>query len=299
MNLKIKEWHWEITRKCNLLCKHCISDCNMSCDEELSIQEIVKAVKAMKILGCERIMITGGEPLCFKGFWKLLEECKKQDIAVNFLTNGVLINHKLVKRLIGLVASIGISIDGSTSEINDSIRGVGSFKKSIQALEMLREYFPVSVFFTVSALNINDLEESISLFKSLGIETIHISEINMWGRALRNSNQLSIANKKEYLRGMAIKSTKNSKPEEDCTADFSSLYISYDGFVYPCSEIAFCQPDYNLGKITSSRFKNGLKQKIRSCPSGYLLTCCYQIFSGGGLIYYLNKDSGCSFLERR
>lgn len=300
MAIKIREWHWEITRKCNLRCKHCISDCGISFLKELEAYEAVNAVKFMKYLGCQRIMITGGEPLCYGGFWAVLKECKRQQIAVHFLTNGILITPNLVQRLIGCVERVGVSLDGFTEKMNDCIRGKKSFKRIIQAIKLLVGYFPVSVFFTASSFNLGELEGAINLSRSLGAEYIHVSEITIAGRAMNNCEMFELSKgQKSYLRRMAADMTDMHKPIERCNVDLSTLYLASNGLVYPCVEISLRLPCFNLGNIKNPEFKKNILTARHWFAGSNNARCCYQIFAGNDLVFCLNGRERCFLLERR
>ena len=150
---KIKEWHWEITKKCNLKCKHCLSDCGKPSLRELRTGEAVKAVRFIKTLGCQRLMLTGGEPTCYQGFRAILEECKNQSISVNFITNGTLLTPEIIEEISDQIEEAAVSIDGSRQETNDYVRGAGTFKIATNIVRLLAKKIPVSVFVTASKCN--------------------------------------------------------------------------------------------------------------------------------------------------
>ena len=63
---------WQITTKCNLNCKYCISNSNMSGDYGLSTEKAIEIINHLGKIGVNRLDFTGGEPLIRKDLKKLL-----------------------------------------------------------------------------------------------------------------------------------------------------------------------------------------------------------------------------------
>ena len=56
---------WNITKRCNLFCKHCYRDSGPSVpeDKELSTEEGIKLLDQIKAAGFKLMILSGGEPL--------------------------------------------------------------------------------------------------------------------------------------------------------------------------------------------------------------------------------------------
>jgi len=61
----VKVCHWEITKRCNLSCIHCISSTGER--RELKTKEALEVVDILKNFGCEELYLTGGEPFIQEG----------------------------------------------------------------------------------------------------------------------------------------------------------------------------------------------------------------------------------------
>lgn len=72
----IKIANWEITKKCNLSCIHCISTVGVK--RELDTNKTLQLVEKLSNLGCKEIYITGGEPLVRKDIFKILKSAKEK-----------------------------------------------------------------------------------------------------------------------------------------------------------------------------------------------------------------------------
>jgi mycofactocin radical SAM maturase len=99
------------------------------------------------------VNIGGGEPTVRRDFWELLDYATDHQVGVKFSTNGSRITPQIATRLAGSdYVDVQISLDGATAEINDAVRGAGSYATAIQAAENLSaagmEGFKISVVFT-------------------------------------------------------------------------------------------------------------------------------------------------------
>jgi MoaA/NifB/PqqE/SkfB family radical SAM enzyme len=299
MPLNVKEWHWELTSQCNLNCLHCITDCGKPRANELPKGAALRAVRVMKKLGCKFLMITGGEPLCCPFLQDILQECRLRDVKVSFMTNGFSINGDFVNRCRGFVDSVGVSLDGSSADVNDRVRGRGSFEKACYAVSVFSGAFPTSVYVVASRNSINDIEGICRLAFSLGAVSVRVSEITMAGGAIEHGSLLALSEgNHRYLVDFAKEKTGVQDPITDCSVDLSSLYVSSEGLVYPCSEIAVRAPENSIGIIVGKDFLKSLRQ------DGILLagtgkSCSYEVYAGNGFTFVLNSDATCPMLVRR
>ncbi len=127
-----------ITNRCNLRCKHCFvfreGTPNTPTDKnEMPAEEMIKEIKKLKKKhGIFRMLWMGGEPLLRKDVLKLGVKLFPQNVVA---TNGTLPLFNL-----GPHIKWAVSIDGP-EDINDEIRGKGSFKKIIYNLKHLPDDF--------------------------------------------------------------------------------------------------------------------------------------------------------------
>ncbi|MEK7173405.1 MAG: radical SAM protein [Patescibacteria group bacterium] len=298
MPKKFEEWHWEITADCNLSCIHCATDCREKRSEELSTNEALVAVKTMISMGCRRLMITGGGPLMRSDLQTVLEECKKKNIEVQLITNGVLVNKQTGSILQKFVSAVAISLDGANVELNDRLRSRGSFAGALNAISALRGKLPITVHITVSKANFCELDKIINFVNSLGIDKIHISEVTMAGRAQKNHVILALETyQRKWLKKFALKITGAAKVEDCCFADLSTLYMSSEGLVYPCTEVYLRRPDSCLGSIKSPALSENLNCLVGDYAGNLRKKCCYDIIGGNNFIFCLNMDEPCPLVK--
>ncbi len=144
----LDNFYIELTNQnCNLKCKHCyISfDPYKKIKDFIPIETIKQALEDIRTLDVKMIYLTGGEPLLHPDFNTILRTCLKHK-PVTICTNGININDKKA-RFLKKVEDEGdnelffnISIDCHDERRNDDLRGRGSFRKAVGALQSLIKY---------------------------------------------------------------------------------------------------------------------------------------------------------------
>ena len=129
---------WELTYACNLACVHCLSSSGRRDPRELSTAECKAVIDELERMQVFYVNIGGGEPTVRKDFWELVEYATAHHVGVKFSTNGSRID---ADRAAWVRASdyvdVQISLDGATAEVNDRVRGVGSYATAMNALSLL------------------------------------------------------------------------------------------------------------------------------------------------------------------
>jgi mycofactocin radical SAM maturase len=129
---------WELTYACNLACIHCLSSSGRRDPRELTTSECKAVIDELQRLQVFYVNIGGGEPTVRGDFWELVEYATAHQVGVKFSTNGSRITPEVAERLAASdYVDVQVSIDGATAEINDSVRGPGSYATAIRAMERL------------------------------------------------------------------------------------------------------------------------------------------------------------------
>ncbi len=137
------------TSACNLRCKGCWS-AEYGHKSNLTLDEMRSIVNQGTELGAHNYMLTGGEPLIRKK--DIITLCRENpDCAFLAYTNATLIDQELCDEMkkVGNLA-LALSIEG-TEESNDSRRGGGAYKTTIEAMDLLKKnglLFGISVCYT-------------------------------------------------------------------------------------------------------------------------------------------------------
>ncbi|MBR2133598.1 MAG: radical SAM protein [Eubacterium sp.] len=137
------------TSACNLKCKGCWA-AEYGHRENLTLDEMRSIVSQSKELGTHFYMFTGGEPLIRKN--DILTVARENpDCLFLAYTNATLVDDKFCEdmKACGNFA-LALSLEGS-EETNDARRGDGAYKKTLEAMELLRKHkclFGTSVCYT-------------------------------------------------------------------------------------------------------------------------------------------------------
>ena len=126
---------WEVTYACNLSCIHCVSDSGRKKPGELTTEQCLQVIDTMSAMKVFQFNIGGGEPFMREDFPDLMDYSHEKGIVTCISTNGTLIDDEVAGRLAHKLVYMQVSLDGATPASNDAIRGKGSFRKALNALE--------------------------------------------------------------------------------------------------------------------------------------------------------------------
>jgi mycofactocin biosynthetic radical S-adenosylmethionine protein MftC len=152
---------WELTYACNLACVHCLSSSGRRDPRELTTAECRAVIDTLRRMQVFYVNIGGGEPTVRPDFWELVDYATAHQVGVKFSTNGIKLDAAAARRLAASdYIDVQISLDGATAEVNDAVRGLGSYETATRAMAALAAAgfrgFKVSVVVTrhnVSQLN--------------------------------------------------------------------------------------------------------------------------------------------------
>jgi mycofactocin radical SAM maturase len=131
---------WELTYACNLACVHCLSSSGRRDPRELSTTECKAVIDELQRMQVFYVNIGGGEPTVRKDFWELVEYATAHQVGVKFSTNGSRITPEVATWLAHAdYVDVQISLDGATAEVNDRVRGAGSYATAVEAMERLAD----------------------------------------------------------------------------------------------------------------------------------------------------------------
>jgi mycofactocin radical SAM maturase len=144
---------WELTYACNLSCRHCLSSSGRRDPRELTTEQCKVVIDELERMQVFYVNIGGGEPTVRSDFWELVDYATAHHVGVKFSTNGVKITPAVAARLAASdYVDVQISLDGATAEVNDAVRGVGSYDTALRAMQHLADAgftgFKISVVMT-------------------------------------------------------------------------------------------------------------------------------------------------------
>lgn len=175
---------WELTYACNLECAHCLSSSGRRDPRELTTEQCEAVIDELQRMQVFYVNIGGGEPTIRPDFWHLLEYAVAHQVGVKFSTNGVRLTPERARFLAGTdYVDVQISLDGATAEVNDYVRGPGSFDTALLALQNLQDagFRDAKISVVCTRQNIGQLDEFKALADRFGA-TLRLTRLRPSGR---------------------------------------------------------------------------------------------------------------------
>ena len=128
--------------------------------------------------------IGGGEPTLRPDFWDLLDYSVAHHVGIKFSTNGVRLDKRAAQRLARTdYVDVQISIDGATADVNDAVRGTGSFALARRAMDNLAAAgfgeFKISI--VVTRQNVSQLDKFKQIADAYGAR-LRVTRLRPSGR---------------------------------------------------------------------------------------------------------------------
>ena len=178
---------WELTYACNLECAHCLSSSGRRDPRELSTEQCEAVIDELQRMQVFYVNIGGGEPTIRPDFWHLLEYAVGHQVGVKFSTNGVRLSPErarfLASSACGGYVDVQVSLDGATAEVNDHVRGPGSYDTALTALANLQDagFTDAKLSVVCTRENIGQLDELKALADRFGA-TLRLTRLRPSGR---------------------------------------------------------------------------------------------------------------------
>lgn len=177
---------------CNLRCRECwLYGYNYS--ENLWLNDVIKQTMSFDLF--KKVVsellsnqprtsfcLMGGEPYLHPELARMVQIVKStsKDSYIDVNTNGTLLEERGEPVLAAGIDAVYVSLDGSCSEVNDSIRGKGSFDKAIKGIKnhlCLKQKYKtkIAINYTITKLNINDLPNMGRLAEELAVDELFVN----------------------------------------------------------------------------------------------------------------------------
>ena len=168
--------YWEMTQSCSLACRHCRATAMPNPHpNEMTYEQGVAFLRQIPEFGqpMPQLILTGGDPLNRPDLDLLIDEARKLGIGVSITPAATAkLTRELLMRLKAHgVDALGLSLDGSTAEKHDAIRGVpGTFHRTMLALQWAKELeIPVQVNTLAAGETVEDVPAIYELLKPFHI----------------------------------------------------------------------------------------------------------------------------------
>jgi MoaA/NifB/PqqE/SkfB family radical SAM enzyme len=164
---------WELTRACDLHCSNCtIGATELRGANELSTYEAYKTIDQIAELAPREFILTGGDPLERDDVAQVVNYARRRGLDPAFVASpSSQLTGAAIERLVrnGLTRII-FSIDGSTPEVHQSIRGGGTFEKVLRAIRIAEVVgLKIEINTLITRRNVDDLNAIADLIRPMRI----------------------------------------------------------------------------------------------------------------------------------
>ena len=131
--------YWELTRACDLACRHCRAEATPEPDPaELTAPEGLALIDRLARFGAPlpHLVLTGGDPLKRPDLFELIAAAQARGFGVSVAPSATpLLTLQMIDRLAPAgVEAVSLSLDGSEATRHDALRGVpGCFDRTVAA----------------------------------------------------------------------------------------------------------------------------------------------------------------------
>lgn len=286
-----------LTDRCTGGCHYCSIPERRS--PEMTLPEILNLLVEAADLGCRRLGLWGGEPLCRKDLGEIIRHAKDLGMFVTVDTNGHLIPERDAD--LAPVDHLNISLDGDR-EAHDANRGAGSFDRTMRGIEHSVGRYRFWTITVLTKKNLDQVDWILDLAERLDFLTtfqvLHHNDslgcnadfypdedalrATIAAIAERKRQGAPIGSSLKFLDQLAAwpDFTKNRVTDLEgappCLAGDLYCNVDVDGSVYPCSLLIDETDAPNvrrggLGPAFASMDRNGCGACAATCFSEYNL----------------------------
>ncbi len=224
---------YEITSRCTNDCIYCYNvwkDNGNNSEEELSLLEIKKLFcKLSEEITPAGVTLTGGEPLLHPDILEVASFLAYKNIRVGIATNGILLDEEMTRKLTDSgVSYFEVSLDSIDQKKYSYLTHNHKLKNVKNAILNIKKHdAELTVSFTLTKLNLDDLEETIDYCFAFSADSIALNRFVPGGSGLKNLSQLQLKTE-DLKRALSIADKKSKEynlpinvtiPIESCIID--------------------------------------------------------------------------------
>lgn len=176
---------WNLTRRCNLLCRHCYTvSADLDFPGELTTEQAMAVLDDLDGFGIPALILSGGEPLSRRDFFAIAERARGLGTYLALSTNGTALTGATADRVAAIGFDyVGISIDG-IGATNDWFRGrAGAYAQALAGVRAAKARgIKVGLRFTMTADNEGQLPQILALCEAEGVDKFYLSHLVYAGR---------------------------------------------------------------------------------------------------------------------
>lgn len=279
---------WELTRACQLHCRHCRARALRHRNaDELTTEEVQGVLDAMRQFDQRpRIIFTGGDPLERDDLAAIITAAVKRGHSVALAPS---VTPRLMRPVLAEWAALGVgavslSLDGATPALHDGFRGVpGTHARTLEmARAVVGAGMRLQINTTVSAHTAADLAALGTLVPTLGVSSWELFFIIPTGRAAATAwrgedQEAALRWLAQYRAGVAFRVTAVGAPQFARYIDpergpgrapvmreaRGMMFIDHVGDVYPSGYLPLSAGNVRDGSVAALYRESALFRGLR------------------------------------
>lgn len=179
--------HVGMTLACNFACNHCYSSSGKRAADELTLPELQTIIEQLAEMGCQKLVLGGGEPFLRTELPAVIRYADKFGIDCFVHTNGSKLSAKLLSELAQCPpAALAVSLDGADQESNDAIRGPHAFRRAMGGIATLARHYPpgFNLSVTITPRNATQAPSMVELAHEHGAKVLLLRPAYPAGEAM-------------------------------------------------------------------------------------------------------------------
>lgn len=251
-----------LTGECSYSCSNCSYGEQKKDVKYLTTEQWINAVSQLQDSNVPIIGFTGGEPLLRKDLEEIISTVDDRSCTILHTSGKSLTRERARKLKESGLDYISISLDHHDREINDMIRGKGSYDAALKAIKYSKE----AGLYTVTSMNItertiDDFPRYLEFVNDLGVHGVRVLDVVPSGNCIdkpplsAKSRQKLIRYHKKYNRDKRLPQLTTvcylESPEMfGCGPGITHGYIDPEGNVGGCDFSPF-----RVGNITKESYE--------------------------------------------
>lgn len=233
----------QLTKYCNLACKHCWTDAGTARPRELTILDIRKIIDEMASLGCFKLRLGGGEPLGRGDWFEIIQYANSRGMKVSIATNATMATRAVAAKLGELdIEEIKVSMDAGSEKSYDYLRGDRAYRKAMRGIKNLQELAKCPIYFhaVLQRDNLTEIPALVKQAERFEIPRIVFDIVAPVGRAKENPKLLLSVDEANNALDLARRIGETSRCKVEIVAKVPPPYQRkrvFDGFGSECGHL--------------------------------------------------------------
>jgi MoaA/NifB/PqqE/SkfB family radical SAM enzyme len=200
----VQIWY-ELETRCNLHCKFCFNfwkDGSSKAPNKLDRSKTIKVLEVLfSLVCCEKITISGGEPLLREDLFAILRFIKAHNTPTVLTTNSTLLDRRNITKLrLSGIGTFQVPLHSICEEMHDMLSGAECWKRTLHALIMLKESGAnVVVVFVATQINLPHFLDVMEVCSLLGINEIIFNRFIPSGSGIKNRQLIGVPTDNEII----------------------------------------------------------------------------------------------------